>query len=109
MKLVITACDAGMQLKERSFVMLVQEGVVYIKLMCKWPEEEIQIPQSPLRFIIFFCIQLMSESDVQCGAKSWGSCFPRKQVLITADTLLSANQPIKNVQLLACRTLPHSS
>jgi len=57
-------------------------------------KRDTDIPPSPMWFIIFFRMPLMSESDVQCGAKSWGSFFPRKPVLITAltaDTLLSAN------------------
>lgn len=49
-------------------------------------KRDTDIPPSPLWFIIFFRIPLMSKSGVQCGAESWGSRFPRKQVLITALT-----------------------
>jgi len=49
-------------------------------------KRETDIPPSPMQFIIFFHMPLMSESGVHCGAKPWGSCFPRKQVLITALT-----------------------
>jgi hypothetical protein len=74
--------------------MLVQKGVVYIKLMYKWPEKDTDIPPSHMWCIIFFCMPLQSESGVQWGTKSWGSSFQRKQVIIaafTADTLLSEN------------------
>jgi len=52
------------------------------------------IPPFRLWFIIFFRMPLMFESGVHSGAESQGSCFPRKQVLITAltaDTLLTVN------------------
>jgi len=92
--------------------MLVQYGAVYIKLMCKWPEKDTDIPPSPLHFFVFFCMPLMSESGVQCGAESWGSCFPRKQVLntaLTADTSLYFQWINKKCTITSCRTLPHSS
>ena len=78
-------------------------------------KRERDIPPSPMWFIIFFCMPLMSESGVQCGAKSWGSCFPRKQVLIaalTAYTFLYFQQvsKLKNVQLLNAEHchIPHN-